>query len=87
MKKDKKTLHDHFIVIENLFFIGSVIMLIPALFQDDLWTWILMFLGFLIMAAAAVYRVHFFKCPHCGSKLNHVRGVPKYCPDCGKELL
>ena len=86
MKKEEKTLHDHFVIMENLFFIGLVIMVIPTLFQDALWTWILMFLGFAVMVAAVIYRNKFFKCPHCGSRLNHVRGVPKYCPDCGKEL-
>lgn len=86
MKKEEKTLHDHFVVIENLFFIGLVIMLIPVLFQNDFWTWILMFLGFAVMVAACIYHWKYFRCPHCGSQLNHVRGVPNFCPNCGKEL-
>ena len=86
MKKNEKTLHDHFRVTENLIFIGFIIMLIPALFHlSTLWTGILMFLGFGIMAAACIYRNKYYKCPHCGGKLN-VRGIPKYCPDCGREL-
>lgn len=86
MKNSEKTLHEHFVVIENLFFVGFVIMMIPVLFQDALWTGILMFLGFAFMAAACIYRAKHFKCPHCDSRLGGVRGVPKYCPDCGKEL-
>ena len=83
MKKEEKTLHDHFVIMENLFFIGLVIMVIPTLFQDALWTWILMFLGFAVMVAAVIYRNKFFKCPHCG-KLRISMG--KYCPYCGKEF-
>lgn len=86
MEKEKKTLHDHFRVIENLLFIGFIIMIIPALFPlSARWTGILMFLGFGVMVAAILYRNKYYKCPHCGGKL-HVRGVPHYCPDCGKEL-
>lgn len=86
MKKEEKTLHDHFRIMENLIFIGFIIMVIPALFpMRTLWTGILMFLGFGVMVSACIYRNKFYKCPHCGSKLN-VRGVPNYCPDCGKEL-
>ena len=85
MKKEKNQ-HDHFRIMENLIFIGFVIMLIPALLNlSTLWAWILMPLGFGIMVAACLYRNKYYKCPHCGSNLN-VRGVPKYCPDCGKEL-
>ena len=41
--------------------------------------------GVLCLALSFFFR-RFCKCPHCGSKL-HVRGIPKYCPDCGKELV
>lgn len=86
MKKEEKTLHDHYAVIERLFWIGFVIMLIPTLFQNDLWTWILMLLGFGIVVAACIYQNKHFKCPHCDSKLDPRRKVPNYCPNCGKSL-
>lgn len=86
MKKKEKTLHDHLAVMERLLFIGFAIMVIPVFFTSDLWTGIFLFLGFGIMVAACIYRNKYFKCPHCDGKLN-VRGVPKHCPDCGKELL
>ena len=85
MKKDEKTLLDHFAVIERLILIGFAIMILPIFFHSALWTGILMFLGFGIMVAACIYRNRYFKCPHCGSRLN-VRGVPTYCPDCGEKL-
>lgn len=87
MKKEEKTLHDHFRIIQNLIFIGFAIMLIPALLNlNTLWAWILMPLGFCIMMAACIYNHKYYKCPHCGGRLN-VRGVPNYCPDCGKEIV
>ena len=86
MKKEEKTLHDHFNIVQNLIFIGFAIMVIPAIIpMNALWTGILMFLGFGIMAAACIYQNKYYKCPHCGSKLN-VRGIPKYCPECGQKL-
>ena len=84
--KQEKTLHHHFNIVQNLIFIGFAIMVIPAIIRiNAIWTGILMFLGFGIMAAACIYQNKYYKCPHCGSKLN-VRGIPKYCPDCGKKL-
>ena len=86
MKKEEKTLRDHYRIMENLFFIGLGIMVAATLFPDGIFPWIVMFLGFCICVAACIYHNKYVKCPHCGSKL-HVRGIPKYCPDCGKELV
>ena len=85
MNKDDRTLHDHFVVFENLLFVSIVVIVASLLFQNTILFWILWLLGLLIAVAAIVYRGKYVRCPHCGSKLN-VRGVPKYCPDCGKEL-
>ena len=87
MKKEEKTLQDHLRTIETLFLIGFIIMIIPAIISmRALWTGIFMFFGFGVMAAGCIYHYKYYKCPHCGGRLN-VRGVPKYCPDCGKELV
>ena len=87
MKKEEKTIHDHFRIIQNLICIGFIIMIIPAVISmNGLWTGILMFLGFGVMAAACIYNYKYYKCPHCGGRLN-VRGVPNFCPDCGKEIV
>ena len=85
METKEKTLHDHFAVIEKMLLTGFAVMLLPIFFESDLWTGILMFLGFGIMVCACIYRNKYFRCPHCGSRLN-VRGVPAYCPDCGEKL-
>lgn len=86
VNKDEKTLHDRFVVFQNLLFVGIVVILASLLFQNTVLFWIIWGLGLLIAVAAIVYRNKYFKCPHCGSKLD-VRGVPKYCPDCRKELV
>ena len=84
MKKEK-TLQEHFVVFENLLFIGLVAMVASTLFKDTILFWILFAVGFLIMMAACVYHWKYYKCPHCGGRLN-VRGVPKFCPDCGGKI-
>ena len=86
MKKDQKTLQDHFIVSQNLIWIGGVIMLSSILIQHTSLFWIPWILGFLIMIASVVYSARYFKCPHCGTKLDPRRKVPNYCPNCGKSL-
>lgn len=86
MKKDQKTLQDHFIVSQNLIWIGGVIMLSSILFQHTSFFWIPWILGFLIMIASVVYSARYFKCPHCGTKLDPRRKVPNYCLNCGKSL-
>lgn len=38
-----------------------------------------------IIAAALLQYLVFFRCPHCGKHLD--RGLPDYCPKCGAELF
>jgi len=85
MDKKKKTLHDRFVVIQNLMFIGLGIMVLGALIDTGVWTWILMTIGLLFTVAGCVYHFKFFRCPHCG-QIPYTRGLPKFCPNCGKEL-
>lgn len=86
MKKEEKTLHDHFVVIENLLLIGFLIMLSAVLFQDSTFVWILWVLGFLIASSSILYANKYYRCPHCKTKLDARRKVPNFCPNCGKEL-
>lgn len=85
MNKPQKTLHDHFNTIQNLIFIGLGIMVLGALIHDGIWVWILMTAGLLLILAGCVYHHKYFRCPHCG-QIPNSRGLPKYCPNCGKEL-
>ena len=86
MKKDRKALQDHFVVIQNLLFVGAIVMLAAVFFQNSPLIWIPAVLGFLIMIASIVYAAKYFKCPHCSSKLDPRRKVPNFCPNCGKSL-
>lgn len=85
MKKEEKTLHDHLRIIENLFFIGFIVMMSAIFFQSTAML-IPYILGALIMLAAAWYTNKHFKCPHCDGKLNLRMKVPNFCPHCGKKL-
>lgn len=86
MKKEEKTLYDHFVIIENLFFIGFIVILISIFTQGGAFFWIQYVVGFLIMVAGVLYANKHFKCPHCGTKLSFRMKVPNYCPNCGKKL-
>ena len=46
----------------------------------------LVWIGILIVALGIFWCFTFVKCPQCGSGLYYLRHIPKYCPDCGKEL-
>ena len=86
MEKKEKSLHDHFVVIQNLLVVGLVIMLSSVLFPHTDFYWILLVIGSLVMIASVVYASKHFKCPHCWTKLDPRRKVPNFCPNCGKEL-
>ena len=46
----------------------------------------LVWIGTLIVVLGIIWCFSFVKCPHCRSGLFYLRHIPKYCPDCGKEL-
>ena len=87
MEDNKKSLHDHFVVTQNLMFAGLVIMLSAILFQSTVFVWVLWGLGLLIMMTSVLYAAKYLKCPHCETKLDLRRKVPNFCPNCGKNLF
>lgn len=87
MKKDEKNLYDHFVVSQNLMFAGFAAILSAILFQSTDFVWFLFGLGFLLMLASIFYATKYYKCPHCGTKLDPRRKVPNFCPHCGKNLF
>ena len=86
MKKLRQLpIRTHFNIRTGLMSVGLIIALIArsvSRFDMNAGMWI----GLGLMISGIVWHILFIRCPHCGSKL-HVRGVPKYCPDCGKELV
>ena len=83
MKKDK-TLQEHFVVYQNLIFIGIVLLLLAKYLTKATWWWIPFLAGLGCCIAAAVYHKKYIKCPHCGS--NRIGSKSKFCPECGKKL-
>ena len=61
----------------------AIALLSIWLFQSVSW---LCFIGLTLVIAGILWRLHFVKCPHCADKLLGCRVIPKYCPNCGKEL-
>lgn len=46
-----------------------------------------MAVGTIIFALSLGQAFIFYVCPHCKLSLMNVRGgIPRHCPDCGKEL-
>lgn len=45
-----------------------------------------MWLALACVIVSIVWRMLFIQCPHCGDKLLGSRVIPKFCPNCGKEL-
>ena len=46
----------------------------------------LAYVGVLCMIAGFLQTVKFFRCPHCGALWRIRGGIPKVCPECGKEI-
>ena len=61
----------------------AIALLSICLFKSVSW---LSFIGLALVIAGILWRLHYIKCPHCFDKLLGCRVIPKYCPNCGKEL-
>ena len=44
----------------------------------------LIIVGMVIMCGAIIFRLIFYRCPHCGKYLD--RSTGQYCPYCGEEV-
>ena len=86
MEKEEKNLQSHLVTIQNLLFIGAIVMIVALLLPNTAFFWIVGILGFLMMIASILYSARYYKCPHCKTKLDPRRKVPNFCPNCGKEL-
>ena len=68
-----------------LLFAGASTIFLAFCMNDSLtnpFVWI----GVGIDLAAFWIRCHFVRCPHCKSRMKHIRQLPECCPDCGKKL-
>ena len=61
--------------------IGAVIGLIGVGYEAEP----LMITGIAVMMSAIVFKLFFYRCPHCGGYLD--RNAGEFCHKCGKRLF
>lgn len=71
---------------EKLFSVSSYICIALVLASSILRIRWLSAAGLGVLALGVVLMLVFCKCPHCGAQLEPRGPVPKFCPNCGKEL-
>ena len=80
------SIHDHVKIHTVLFWLGVAIVVVGGMLSKPLQPHWLLWVGIAVFLAAPVYRLLKIRCPHCGSRMLSCKVLPKYCPDCGKEL-
>ena len=85
MKKEK-TLREHAIMVENLCFIGILLLILSKFLSESALFWPLFLGGIGTCIACAVYQRKYHKCPDCGTLLPIYRHGIRFCPICGKSL-
>lgn len=71
---------------EKLFSVSSYICVALVLASSILRIRWLSAAGLGVLALGLLQMVLFYKCPHCGARLEPRGPVPKFCPNCGKKL-
>ena len=69
--------------ILNIGLAVGVVLILFATMIEVLW---LVFVGTVVALAGMIQAFLFCKCPHCGARFNLRAKLPKFCPECGKEL-
>jgi len=44
-------------------------------------------IGLILMITGFVWHFLFLRCPHCRHSFHVRQPIPKYCPNCGKQVL
>ena len=65
-----------------LWAVGALVAFLGTVGEPD--SPVLCITGILVMFVGILFRFIFFRCPACGAYLD--RGMPQYCPRCGKKL-
>ena len=71
---------------EKLFSVSSYICIALVLASSILRIRWLSAAGLGVLVLGVVLMLVFCKCPHCGAHMEPRGPVPKFCPNCGKEL-
>ena len=61
-------------------FVSIVILLCSAVFNNI----VLFIIGFVCSCGAVIFKMLFYRCPHCGKFLG--RDTCRYCPHCGENV-
>lgn len=85
MKKEK-TLREHAIMVENLIFIGIVLLILSKYLAESALFWPLFLGGIGLAIAGGVYQHKYHKCPACRCQLPIYRKGIQFCPQCGRSL-
>ncbi len=46
-----------------------------------------MTVGLVLMLGGFLWHLLFLRCPHCHQTFHVRQPIPKYCPNCGKQVL
>lgn len=84
--KQEKTLREHAIMVENLCFIGMVLLILSKWLSESVLFWPLFVGGLGTLIAGGIYQKKYHKCPNCGQQLPIYRKGIRFCPNCGKPL-
>lgn len=69
--------------ILNICCLSGLALYLFGLSLRQLW----MTIAFIVLIVAGIIQYAIFcRCPHCGAHFNSRTRLPKYCPECGKEL-
>ena len=74
--------HNSYRILNTGLAVGAVLALFASMIEV-LWLGIV---GIVIVLASMIQAFVFCKCPHCGARFNLRARLPKFCPECGKEL-
>ena len=77
--RDLDTVNGSFFVFFFLAFFSmpAALALDSGLLKLASWAW---------LAFTCWFRVHYWRCPHCGKSLDRGFSPPEYCPSCGKKI-
>ena len=84
LKKLKKLpISTHSVIRMVIWFAGIFIGLVCSQFE-----WLPgAVVGLILMLGGFAWHYLFLRCPHCRQIFNLRYPIPKYCPNCGKQIL
>lgn len=82
-KLKKLPIATHFRIQIGIMVAGIFIGAVSSQFDFTIGT----IIGFVLMIGSFVWHGVFLRCPHCGHHFHFRQAIPKFCPNCGKQVL